>query len=89
LEDCYSATVIPVFEKVKVWGARHYGVLSKLVVMLEKEGQGKLNALEYTAIVLDGELLDFQMRSMEEEGYILVMQDGTLYHKGAVSLRRK
>ena len=89
LEDCCGATVIPGFQKIKVWGAMRYGALSELVVMPEKEGQGKLNAVEYTAIILDGELLDFWMRSMEEEGYVLVMEDGAPYHKGAASLRRK
>jgi len=89
LEDCCGATVIPGFQKIKVWGDMRYGALSELVVMPEKEGQGKLNVVEYTAIILDGELLDFWMRSMEEEGYVLVMEDGAPYHKGAASLRRK
>ena len=44
LEDCCDATVIPGFEKVKVWDGMRYGELSELVIMPEKEEEGKLNA---------------------------------------------
>jgi hypothetical protein len=89
LEDCCGATVIPGFEKVKVWGGMRYGELSELVVMPEKEGGGKLNAEEYCEVIMDGELLDFWMRSMEDVGYVLVMEDGAPYHRGAAAKRRK
>ena len=47
LEDCMQGTVISGFRKVKVWGAMRYGCLSKLVVIPEGEGDGKMNAKEY------------------------------------------
>jgi hypothetical protein len=59
LEDCCGATVIPGFQKVKVWGAMRYGKLSELVILPEKEGEGKLNAQEYCEIIMDGEMFDF------------------------------
>ena len=89
LEDCCGATVIPGFEKVKVWGGMRYGELSELVIMPEKEGGGKLNAKEYCEVIMDGELLDFWMRSMENVGYVLVMEDGAPYHRGVATTRRK
>jgi len=89
LEDCCGATVIPGFEKVKVWGAMRYGRLSELVVLPEKNGQGKLNALEYTKIIMDGEMLDFWMEGMEDCGYLMMMEDGAPYHRGAATVRRK
>ena len=30
-----------------------YGKLSKLVILLEQKGEGKLNALEYIEVILD------------------------------------
>lgn len=89
LEDCCGATVIPGFEKVKVWGGMRYGKLSALVVLPEKKGEGKLNALEYTKVILDGEMFDFWQEGMEDVGYVWVMEDGAPYHKGAASARRK
>ena len=89
LEDCCGATVVPGFAKVKVWGGMRYGELSELVVMPEKEGGGKLNAQEYFDVIMDGELLDFWMKSMEDVGYVLVMEDGAPYQKGAATKRRK
>jgi transposase len=89
LEDACAATVIPGFQKVKVWGAMRYGKLSELVVLPEKEGQGKLNAVEYREIIMDGEMLTFWMEGMEDVGYLLMMEDGAPYHKGAASDRRK
>ena len=52
-------TVISGFEKVKVWVAVRYGKLSKLVVLEEKKGGGKMNAEEYCNAILDGEIFDF------------------------------
>ena len=88
-EDCCGAIVIAGFEKIKIWGGMRYDALSEMVVLPEKNGGGKLNAEEYCAVILDGELLDFWMRSMEDVGYVLVMEDGAPYHKGAAAKRRK
>ena len=63
IEDCCRATVISGFEKVKVWAAMRYGKLSKLVVLAEKEGGGKMNAEEYCDAIMDGEMFDFWMES--------------------------
>jgi hypothetical protein len=46
------------FEKVKVWAAIRYGSKSKLVVLPEKKGDGKMNT-EYIKFVMDGEMFDF------------------------------
>jgi DDE superfamily endonuclease len=66
-----------------------YGKLSELIILPEKRGEGKLNALEYTEVIMDGEMFDFWQQGMEDEGYVWVMEDGAPYHKGAASLRRK
>ena len=89
LEDCCDATVIPGFEKVKVWDGMRYGELSELVIMPEKEEEGKLNAKEYCEVIMDGELLDFWMRSMKDMGYVFVMEDGAFYHREVATMRRK
>ena len=89
LEDCCGATVIPGFEKVKVWGAMRYGKLSELVVLPEKKGEGKLNAAEYCEIIMDGEMFDFWLDGMEDVGYLMMMEDGAPYHRGVSSKRRK
>ena len=63
--------------------------LSKLVVFLERKGEGKLNAEEYCEIVLDGELFGFWTEGMEQVRYLWVMEDGAPYHQGVASKRRK
>src|SRR5437762_12648192 len=73
-EDCCSATHISGFKKIKAWGAMRYNKLRKLVVLDEIEGEGKLRAEDYSQI-LDKELFDFWMTSMEELGEVLVMED--------------
>jgi len=88
LQDCIAATHISGFEKVKIWGAMRYGKLSKGIIMKEKEGPGKLNAKEYCAEIMDGELFEFWISSMEECGHVVVMEDGAPYHKGAAASRR-
>jgi hypothetical protein len=65
-----------------------YGKLSKLVMLPEKIREGKLNALEYTEIILDGEMFDFWQEQIDV-GDVWVIEDGTPYHKGAATLRRK
>jgi Transposase/DDE superfamily endonuclease len=88
-EDCCGATVIAGFEKVKVWGAMRYGKLSELVVLPEAKGPGKLNAVEYSNVIMNGEMFMFWMEGMEEAGNLLMMEDGAPYHQGAASKRRK
>jgi hypothetical protein len=88
MEDCYRATVIAGFDKVKVWGAMRYGQLSKLVVLEERKGGGKMNTEEYIEIIMNGEMFDFWMKSSEELGQVLVMEDGAKYHQGCASIRR-
>jgi hypothetical protein len=87
-QDCIAGTHISGFEKVNIWDAIRYRKLSEGVMMKEKEGAGKLNAVEYTAEIMNGELFDFWMSRMEECGHISVMEDGAPYHKGAASMRR-
>ena len=67
----------------------HYDALSELVILSENKGDEKLNARKYYDVIMDGELLDFWMRGMKEEGYVVVMADGMLYHKDAATERRK
>ena len=57
--------------------------------MPDSEREGKLTAVQYQDLVLDGELFDFWQASMEEEEYVMVMEDGASYHKGAASARRE
>ena len=64
-----------------------YGKLSELAILLEKEGQGKLNTIEYTEIIMNGEMLNFWMKGMEDVGYLMMMKDSASYHKGATTLR--
>jgi len=89
LEDCCGATVIPGFEKVKIWGAMRMGKLSELVIVLQTDGQGKMTARLYTDLILDGEMFTFWLDSMEECGYVLMMEDGAPYHMGCATARRK
>ena len=89
LEDCCGATVIPRFEKVKVQGAMRYGKLSKLNILPESKGQGKINAKEYCDVIMDGEFFDCWQEASEELGYVMMMEDGAPYHKGAATIRRK
>jgi len=89
LEDCCGATVIPGFEKVKVWAAIRYGKKSKFIMVEEKPEGGKMTAEDYLAQILDGELFDFWMEGMEECGHVLVMEDGAPYHRGVATKRRE
>ena len=59
------------------------------MVLPESEGDGKLKAEQYCAEILDKELFDFWMESMEDVGNVLVMEDGAPYHQGCASKRRK
>jgi hypothetical protein len=47
-----------------------YGKLSKLIILPEKKREGKLNALEYTEVILGGEMFDIWQEAMEEVGYV-------------------
>src|SRR5271169_6825855 len=58
--DCIRGTVISEFRSIKVWGAMRYGKLSKLVVFPSREeGGGRLTALEYRDIIMNGEIFNF------------------------------
>ena len=63
--------------------------LSKLVVLPEKKGEGKLNATEYVKVIMDGEMFDFWIESSEELGQVVMIEDGAGYHKGVASVRRE
>jgi hypothetical protein len=89
LEDCCGATVIPGFEKVKIWGAMRFRKLSKLVILPDSESEGKMTAAMYTDLIMDGEMFDFWLEGMEDCGYLLMMEDGALYHKEGATVRRK
>jgi hypothetical protein len=88
-EDCCGVTHVSGFKKIKVWGGMRYGALSKLIVLPEKQGEGKLNAVEYVEEIMDKELFDFWIESMEDVGYVHIMEDGAPYHMGAATARRK
>ena len=88
-EDCCGATVIPGFEKVKIWGAIWCGKLSKLIIFEETGSQGKMNAEMYLSLIMDGEMFDFWLEGMEDRGYLLMMEDGAPYHQGVATVRRK
>ena len=89
LRDCIRGTVISGFHSIKVWGAMRYRKLSKLVVFPEREeGEGKLTALEYQDIIMDGEMFDFWLEGMEDAGYLVMMEDGAPQHQGAAAVRR-
>lgn len=87
--DCLRQTVISGFVKVKIWGAMRYDKLSKLVIIPEEKGEGKMTAQKYTDLILDGEFFDFWMESMEELGCVMMMEDGAPYHQGVASVRRE
>ena len=67
----------------------HYDKLSKLMMLNEIEGEEKLDAEEYCSQILDKELFDFWLISMEELGNVLIMEDGAPYHMGVASVRRR
>jgi hypothetical protein len=87
-EDCCRAIVISGFEKVEVWTAMRYGKLSKLVMVSEREGGGKMNADDYADFIMDGEMFDFWMENCKELGHVIMMEDGAGYHKGVAEAKR-
>ena len=68
-------THISGFKKIKVWDTMHYEKLSELVVLFEKEGEGKLNAEEYCKQIFDKDLFDFWLTSIEELDEVVVIED--------------
>ena len=66
-----------------------YGKLSNAVIVSEKEGSSKMNAQDYVNEIMDKELFDFWITSMEDVGNVLVMEDGAPYHQGVAPLRRQ
>ena len=77
------------FKKIKIWGSMRYESLSNLVILPEKEGEGKFNTREYVKEIMDGELFECWVKGMEELGDILIMEDGAGYHCGAATVRRE
>ena len=67
----------------------YYIAKSKLVILLEKKGEGKLNVAKYVEEIIDKKLFEFQIMSMEAIGYIYVMKDRALYYKRVIVVRRK
>ena len=67
----------------------YYIAKSKLVILLEKKGEGKLNVAKYVEEIIDKKLFEFQIMSMEAIGYIYVMKDRALYYKRVIAVRRK
>ena len=59
------------------------------MVLDEIKGEGKLSTKDYCSQILDKELFNFWMSSIEELGDVLVIEDGAPYHKGVASVRRK
>ena len=58
-----------------------YGSLSELVVLPEKEGDGKFNAEEYVNVIMDRELFNRWKKGMEELGDLVIMEDGQVIIK--------
>ena len=77
------------FQKVKVWAAMRYRKLSKLVVVSERERDGKMNANDYVNFIMDEEMFDFWMKSCEELGQVIIMKDGAGYHNEIANVRRR
>ena len=48
-----------------------------------------MNAEDYLAKVMDGELFDFWLKGMEDKGWLLVIKDSVPYHKGVTITRRE
>src|SRR2546423_2475414 len=65
-----------------------FNQLSELVIIPEKEGDGKMNAEEYCDIIMDGEMFDFWVKGSEEIGCLLMIEDGAAYHKGCATKSR-
>lgn len=88
-ENCCGATHKSGFKKIKLWGAMRYGRLSKLIILSEKQGDGKMNAQDYVDEIMDREFFDFWRDSMEELGDVWIMEDGAGYHQGVAASRRQ
>ena len=66
----------------------HYGKLSELII-LDMKKDVKFNVMQYRDIIMNEELYMFWMKSMEELGNVLVMEDEVSYHQGVDSRRRE
>ena len=66
-----------------------YRKFSELVVLPKIEGEEKLNAEEYCDQILDKDLFDFWLMSMEELEDILVLRDGVPYYRSIASVRHR
>ena len=58
------------------------------MVISEIKEDEKMNAKEYLKIIMDEEMFDFWLDSMEKIRYVLMMKDGAEYHQGVASRRR-
>ena len=66
-----------------------YGKLSKLIVVLEKEGGGKMNTEEHYEIILDREMFNFWIESSKELEQVVIMEHRVGYYKEYAIVRRK
>jgi transposase len=48
-----------------------------------------MDSHDYVDHIMDGEMLDFWMKSSEELGQVVMMEDGAGYHQKAATVRRK
>jgi hypothetical protein len=58
-----------------------YGKINELIILSDKESQGKMNIKIYTEIIMDRKILDSWIENIEDYGYLLMMKDGVLYYK--------
>ena len=56
------------FKKIKIWGSMRYESLSNLVILPEKEGEGKFNAREYVKEMMGGSYLNAGRRAWRSLG---------------------
>ena len=66
-----------------------YGKLSKLILVLEKEGGGKMNTEEHYEIILDREMFNFWIESSKELEQVVIMEHRVGYYKEYSIVRRK
>ena len=76
-------------EKVKIWSTIKYNKLSELVIIIKIKKDRKMTIEKYIKIILDGEIFDFQIESMKELRYVIMLKDGASYHQGIASVRKE
>lgn len=65
------------------------GKLSNLVCMPEGKNEGKITVERYLTLIMNEEMFDFWLERMKEVGNLLIMEDGTPYHKGVLLLKEE